>query len=70
VLVDQREELRSVAIEANEITDVPRQRANASYGGARAGENPAVDVSNETALVLLLLLGLELIVRVRRSVAA
>jgi hypothetical protein len=70
VLIDQREELRSVAIEANEITDVPRPRGNAAYSGGRAGADPTVDVSNETALLLLLLLGLELIVRVRRSVVA
>jgi len=70
VVIDQREELRSVAIEANEITDVPKQRASDSFGAARGGANPTVDVSNETALVLLLLLGFELVVRVRRSVVA
>lgn len=70
VSIDQREELRSVAIEANEITDVPKPRTSGDFGGVRAASNPTVDVSNETAIVLLLLLGLELIVRVRRSVLA
>jgi hypothetical protein len=70
VIVDQREELRSVAIEANEITDVPKQRESDELGVARAQANPTVDVSNETAFVLLLLLGLELALRVRRSVVA
>jgi hypothetical protein len=70
VTVDQREELRSVAIEANEITDVPKQRESDELGVSRVQENPTVDVSNETAFVLLLLLGLELALRVRRSVAA
>ncbi len=70
VNIDQREEIRSVAIEANEITDVPKPREEAAFGGARAEASPTVDVSNETALVLLLLLGLELLVRVRRAVVA
>lgn len=70
VSIDQREELRSVAIEANEITDVPKPRASDAFGGAHEASNPAVDVSNETAFALLLLLGLELLLRVRRSVLA
>jgi hypothetical protein len=67
VVTDRGEELRTVSVDLRELTTLP-QKAPAAFDRprARAGSG-AVDVSAETALILLAILGLELGLRVARG---
>jgi hypothetical protein len=67
VATDRGEELRTVTVDVRELTAQP-QKAPPGFAKApaRAGSG-AVDVSAETALILLAILGLELGIRVLRG---
>lgn len=68
VVTDRGEELRTVTVDVRELTALPQKPPPSfSRPPARAGSG-SVDVSAETALVLLAILGLELGLRVARSV--
>jgi hypothetical protein len=68
VVTGRGEELRTVTVDVRELTALPRKAPPSfSQPPAQAGSG-AVDVSAETALLLLAILGLELGLRVVRSV--
>jgi hypothetical protein len=67
VKTDRGEELRTVAVDVRELTALPQKPpAEFSRPRARSGAG-SVDVSAETALILVAILGLELGLRVARS---
>jgi hypothetical protein len=70
VTTDRGEELRTVAVDVRELTALP-QKAPPGFSRppARASAG-SVDVSAETALILLSILGLELGLRVARGLSA